>query len=73
MLVSGARAAIDCDDSCRRRVLSSRALWDFDTSEPAELTFHAGDWIQITRKLNDDWWEGTLLMGEGGGARRGRS
>jgi len=38
----------------------ARALWAYneDGREPNDLTFSAGDTIEIVKEVNSDWWEG---------------
>jgi len=37
-----------------------RALYDYDAVEADELTFREGDAIILTKKVDNDWWEGQL-------------
>jgi len=37
-----------------------KAKFDFNGQDPDELSFKAGDILYVTRKGEDDWWEGTL-------------
>ena len=37
-----------------------RALFDFTGLDEGDLSFRRGDTIQITEKVNRDWWEGIL-------------
>lgn len=37
----------------------ARALYDYQSSDDAELSFHVGDIIMLTQRLDEDWLEGT--------------
>jgi hypothetical protein len=39
----------------------AEALWAFNGSEAGDLTFSAGDTIEIVEKIKDDWWRGRVL------------
>ncbi|XP_006816462.1 uncharacterized protein LOC100376365 [Saccoglossus kowalevskii] len=41
------------------------ALWDHVTMDEDELPFQAGDVIEVTDKLDKDWWWGRINMKEG--------
>ncbi|CAN8006580.1 unnamed protein product [Ixodes hexagonus] len=38
-----------------------RAAFPFEAQHSDELTLHPGDNVQVTRKVNRDWWQGRLL------------
>lgn len=38
-----------------------RAAFPFEAQHGDELTLHPGDKVQVTRKVNEDWWQGRLL------------
>lgn len=38
-----------------------RATFPFEAQHSDELTLHLGDRVQVTRKVNGDWWQGRLL------------
>ncbi|XP_038069585.1 growth factor receptor-bound protein 2-like [Patiria miniata] len=38
----------------------AKAKFDFNGEEDGEITFHMGDEIEVTRKLDENWWEGRL-------------
>ncbi|XP_053549942.1 neutrophil cytosol factor 2 [Bombina bombina] len=42
-------------DSTENRV---RALFDYEPSQPEDLSFHKGDIIKVLSKVSEDWWEG---------------
>ncbi|TPX68834.1 hypothetical protein CcCBS67573_g07028 [Chytriomyces confervae] len=42
------------------RVITATALWDYSAIEDNELSFAAGDVIQVTELCNDDWFEGSI-------------
>ncbi|KAJ3243181.1 hypothetical protein HDU77_010515, partial [Chytriomyces hyalinus] len=42
------------------RVITATALWDYSAIEDNELSFTAGDVIQVTELCNDDWFEGSI-------------
>ena len=35
------------------------AIFDFDTTEPGELALKAGDQVEITSQIDDNWLAGT--------------
>lgn len=37
-----------------------RALFDFQATDPDELTFHKGDVIAVLESVYKDWWKGVL-------------
>jgi hypothetical protein len=39
----------------------AEALWDFNGSEAGDLSFGAGDTIEVVEKVKDDWWRGRVL------------
>jgi hypothetical protein len=41
-----------------------RALYDYQTGQPAKLDFHKGDVITLTNDSGEAWWYGTLDGGE---------
>ncbi|KAI8843180.1 hypothetical protein BJ741DRAFT_660220 [Chytriomyces cf. hyalinus JEL632] len=41
-------------------VITATALWDYTAIEDNELSFAAGDVIQVTELCNDDWFEGSI-------------
>ncbi|KAJ6468468.1 hypothetical protein C8R45DRAFT_1018912 [Mycena sanguinolenta] len=45
----------------------AKALWDFNEDEqnPQDLSFRAGDTIEIIQETNSDWWTGRLNGREG--------
>lgn len=36
------------------------ALWDHVTLDPEELSFRAGEVIEVTDSSDKDWWWGTI-------------
>ncbi|KIK41713.1 hypothetical protein CY34DRAFT_84960 [Suillus luteus UH-Slu-Lm8-n1] len=38
--------------------LEARAIWDWTSEDPNDLSFHAGDIIEIVQETNADWWTG---------------
>ncbi|KAF5367035.1 hypothetical protein D9758_004018 [Tetrapyrgos nigripes] len=48
-------------------IVRAKALWDYnaDGHDPNDLSFHAGDIIQIVHETNPDWWTGRYNGREG--------
>ena len=42
-----------------------RAVYDFETSLPGELSFHKGDVITVSRQIDNGWYEGTFQSRKG--------
>ncbi|KAI5120209.1 hypothetical protein M0805_006315 [Coniferiporia weirii] len=42
------------------RVQQAKALWDYNGPDPNDLSFRAGDIIEIVSETNVDWWTGKL-------------
>lgn len=38
--------------------LEARAIWDWTSEDPNDLSFRAGDIIEIVQETNADWWTG---------------
>ncbi|KAI5805774.1 hypothetical protein EDC01DRAFT_263990 [Geopyxis carbonaria] len=47
-------------------MVRAEALWAFSGSESGDLTFAAGDTIEVVEKVKDDWWRGRVGGGEVG-------
>jgi len=49
------------------QVVQARALWSFneDNAEPGDLSFSAGDVIEILEETNADWWTGRFRGKQG--------
>lgn len=45
--------------------VSTTALYDYKGDTPRELSFSAGDEIQVTSRFNDEWLEGRIGKAEG--------
>ncbi|KAJ3055843.1 Rho GTPase-activating protein 27 [Rhizophlyctis rosea] len=43
----------------------AKAVWDYEAIEDNEISFKAGDLLEITEMCNDDWFEGKLGDREG--------
>ncbi|CAH0562278.1 unnamed protein product [Brassicogethes aeneus] len=41
------------------------ALFDFNASQPSDLTLQVGDVVLLTKRINDDWLQGRVLDSEG--------
>lgn len=39
-------------------LFKARAAWDYASGVPTELTFSAGDLIEVTEEVSDTWWRG---------------
>ncbi|KAG1851611.1 SH3-domain-containing protein [Suillus subalutaceus] len=46
--------------------LEARAIWDWESEDPNDLSFHAGDIIEIVKETNVDWWTGRIKSGKQG-------
>ncbi|KAG2347696.1 SH3-domain-containing protein [Suillus weaverae] len=46
--------------------LEARAIWDWASEDPNDLSFHAGDIIEIVKETNVDWWTGRSKAGKQG-------
>ncbi|KAL0639399.1 protein that induces appearance of [PIN+] prion when overproduced [Maublancomyces gigas] len=42
----------------------AEALWAFSGTEPGDLSFQAGDKLEILEKVKDDWWKGRVVGSE---------
>lgn len=47
-------------------MVRAEALWSFSGSETGDLSFNAGDTIEVVEKVKDDWWRGRVGGGEVG-------
>ncbi|CAE6456305.1 unnamed protein product [Rhizoctonia solani] len=45
--------------------LMAEAKWDYESNDPADLTFKQGDLIEIVEETSPDWWKGRLNGREG--------
>ena len=43
-----------------QRLPQCRALYNFTPQQSGDLEFHKGDILEITREINQDWWEGMI-------------
>ncbi|KAF8594823.1 SH3-domain-containing protein [Ceratobasidium sp. AG-I] len=48
-----------------RFVKQVEAKWDYQTDDPADLNFKAGDVIELIEETSEDWWTGRLNGKEG--------
>jgi hypothetical protein len=39
----------------------AEAQWQFNGGEPGDLSFQAGEVIEVVEKVKDDWWRGRVL------------
>lgn len=47
-------------------VIYAEAIWDYFSNDPEELSFHAGDLIDVSDTSNKEWWWGTIKGTDGG-------
>lgn len=45
----------------------AEALWAFPGTEPGDLSFQAGDKLEVLEKVKDDWWKGRIAGREHAG------
>lgn len=45
----------------------AEALWAFPGTEPGDLSFQAGDKLEVLDKVKDDWWKGRIAGREATG------
>ncbi|KAG2110923.1 SH3-domain-containing protein [Suillus discolor] len=46
--------------------VEARAIWDWTSEDPNDLSFNAGDIIEIVKETNADWWTGRGKTGKQG-------
>ncbi|KAG0705722.1 SH3-domain-containing protein [Suillus ampliporus] len=46
--------------------VEARAIWDWTSEDPNDLSFHAGEIIEIVKETNADWWTGRNKAGKQG-------
>ncbi|KAG1827682.1 SH3-domain-containing protein [Suillus variegatus] len=46
--------------------VEARAIWDWTSEDPNDLSFNAGDIIEIVKETNADWWTGRSKTGKQG-------
>ncbi|KAG1821786.1 uncharacterized protein BJ212DRAFT_921007 [Suillus subaureus] len=46
--------------------LEARAIWDWESEDPNDLSFRTGDIIEIVKETNADWWTGRSKSGKQG-------
>ncbi|KAG8745135.1 hypothetical protein FRC10_008746 [Ceratobasidium sp. 414] len=46
-------------------VPKAEAKWDYESKDPADLSFKAGDIIEIVEEPSEDWWVGRLNRRQG--------
>ncbi|KAG1747149.1 SH3-domain-containing protein [Suillus paluster] len=44
----------------------ARAIWDWASEDPNDLSFHTGEIIEIVKETNADWWTGRNKVGKQG-------
>ncbi|KAJ3327002.1 Rho GTPase-activating protein 27 [Blyttiomyces sp. JEL0837] len=57
---NAATVDVATDDPNRPRIKIARALWDYAAIEDNEISFRAGDVIDVLELCNDDWYEGRI-------------
>ncbi|KIJ62756.1 hypothetical protein HYDPIDRAFT_176231 [Hydnomerulius pinastri MD-312] len=46
--------------------VEARAIWEWTSEDPNDLSFHAGEVIEIITETNSDWWTGRSKAGKQG-------
>ncbi|KAH7928053.1 SH3-domain-containing protein [Leucogyrophana mollusca] len=44
--------------SAKPLTIEARAIWDWSSEDPNDVSFNAGDIIEIISETNEDWWTG---------------
>jgi len=46
--------------------VEARAIWDWTSEDPSDLSFEAGEIIEVITETNSDWWTGCSRSGRQG-------
>ena len=58
-------AAVGAPPPPKRGAETATALYNYDGADENDLTFKKGDVIEITEKIDEGWWRGTMGGHEG--------
>ena len=58
--VTTPKSNVETTSSDSGRGLRCKALFDYNSAEPGDLSFNTGDVIKVHKKIGEDWIEGEL-------------